>query len=93
MSGKAQQVYARKQLALRKMLTDGRGHLNADARCLVADLRRFCKVGRTTQYSAVTGAIDVNATLIAVGRQEVFERLERMLLVDKIEILMTSEDD
>lgn len=87
------QHYSRKQLALRRLLTDGRGGLNADARCLVADLRRFCKAGRTTQYSPVTGAVDVNATMIALGRQEVFERLERMLLVDKIEILTASEDD
>lgn len=85
--------YSRKQLALRRLLTDGRGGLNADAKCLVADLRRFCKAGRTTQYSPVTGAVDVNATMLALGRQEVFERLERMLLVDKIEILTASEDD
>ena len=59
--------YSRKQLALRRLLTDGRGGLNADAKCLVADLRRFCKAGRTTQYSAVTGAVDVNATMLALG--------------------------
>ena len=80
--------YSRKQLAIRRLLLDGKGRLNADAIILVADLRRFCHAdgAPTLKYSPQTGTIDPIASIAAAARREVFDRYMRLLLVDKVEI-------
>lgn len=95
MSNDAIRLYARKQLALRQMLLNGRGELTANAKVIVADLRKFCHAdGRPMlKYNPATGMLDDKATIAAAARREVFDRLERMLLVDRIHILTASEED
>ena len=45
------------------------------------------------KYNPATGMLDDKATIAAAARREVFDRLERMLLVDRIHILTASEED
>jgi len=87
--------FSRKQLAIRRLLLDGRGHLNADARILVQDMRKFCRADGSAQviFSPVSGSIDVNATLVAAARREVFERYVRMLLLDVGELVNLREEN
>jgi hypothetical protein len=77
-------AYARKQVALRQLCLSG-GQLNANARVILSDLRKFCKADNTAglQYNPVSGLIDPIATAAAVARREVFDRYARMLLLDQ----------
>lgn len=77
-------AYKDKQIALRRLLLDGRGELNNEARILVADMRAFCQAdGRPViKYSPQTGVIDPVATAVAAARREVYDRYRRMLNLD-----------
>jgi hypothetical protein len=88
--------YKRKQIALRRILLDGKGRLNQDARVIVADLRAFCQAdGRPVlKYSPISGSVDPVATAAAVARREVYDRFRRMLnLDDYTEINLRDDDD
>lgn len=88
-------AFSRKQLAIRRLLLDGKGHLNRDARVLVQDFRRFCKADGSPQiiYSPQSGNIDSNATLVVAARREVFDRYIRMLLLDVGELTNLREEE
>lgn len=87
--------YKRKQIAIRRLLLDGKGNLNPDARVIVADLRAFCQAdGRPViKYSPVSGAVDPVATAAAVARREVYDRLRRMLNLDDYTDINLRDDD
>lgn len=90
---KAGARYQRRQLAIRRLLLDGRGGLNADARILVADFRRFCHADRELlKYSPVSGMVDPIATAAAAARREVFDRYFRLLMIDA-QAVYTAKDD
>lgn len=95
MSRTAKERWSRRQLAIRRMLLDGRGELTADARVLVADMRTFCYAdGKPAiKFSPQTGTVDPIATACAVARREVFDRYMRLLLVDRIVIENISGDE
>lgn len=86
--------YARRQLALRRLLLDGKGQLSRDACALVADFRNFCHGDKPLlQYSSVSGAIDPTATVAAAARREVFDRYVKMLHVEIPTILQARGEE
>lgn len=84
----------RKQLAIRRLLLDGKGNLNRDAQILVVDMKRFCYAdGKPTLlHNTQTGGIDPYASVAAAARREVFDHLARMLMVDYAEILNAKDE-
>jgi len=74
------------------------GKPDADAAIVLADLKRFCYVERTTaKVSLTTQTIDPLAMAFAEGRREVFMRLTGFLHLDDATIRNltepTQEDD
>jgi hypothetical protein len=74
------------------------GRPDADAAIVLADLKRFCYVERTTaKVSLTTQTIDPLAMAFAEGRREVFMRLTGFLHLDDATIRNltepTQEDD
>ena len=63
------------------------GDIGFDAETVMADLRTFCHVNRsTTKISRQTGMIDPIATAQAEGRREVFLRIQTMLNLQPAQI-------
>lgn len=81
--------YKIKQVSLRKLCLNPKGELTADARRILADLRKFCKADNNggLQYSPISGMIDPIATAAAAARREVFDRYARMLNLDTYTIV------
>ncbi|NHC63184.1 hypothetical protein [Paenalcaligenes suwonensis] len=51
-----------------------------DGDAVLADLAKFCKVGRSSvATSRITGAVDTHATMLAEGRREVFLHIAKVL--------------
>jgi len=78
----AQYLLFRRRTAYRRLFLGPDGRLNDDGRIIVAHLARLC---RAVSSKGVVGQgpfgprVDANATLIAVGRNEVFEALMKEL--------------
>lgn len=78
----SQYLLWRRRTAYRRVFLDDTGALTHDARIIVAHLARLC---RATASKGVTGQgpfgphVDANATMIAVGRNEVFEAIMKEL--------------
>ena len=92
----SKELYARKQIAIRKLLLDEKGGIRRDARPLIADFRRFCQAGpkaTLVKYSPDRGGIDPIATVVAATRREIWDRYFSMLMIDPQEIADTREDD
>ena len=87
--------YSRKQLAIRRILLDGRGELNRDAKVLVADFRRFCRADGQPLliYSPQSGNLDATATVAAAARREVFDRYLAMLCVDQAVVMNVKDEN
>lgn len=86
----------RRRSAYRRALTDGQGNLTHDGRVIVAHLAKFC---RATTSKGVSGNgpmgahVDANATLIAVGRNEVFMAIMKELAVDIDRVFYAVHDE
>lgn len=85
------ELYARKRVAIRKLLLKD-GMLTRDARLLLADMRKFCKADNQGGLQHGQLGIDVNATIAAVARREVFDRYVRMLNLDHYTTTNLSEE-
>lgn len=69
---------------------DNRPHM--DAVIVLADLKRFCYVERTTvKVSPTTQTIDPMAMAFAEGRREVFMRLVQFLNLDDVAVHKLTE--
>lgn len=63
-------------------------------RKVLADLRRFCGYGASPlQVSAIRQETDVSATMVKIGRQEVFQRIIAHLGLDDADLIRLKEDD
>lgn len=84
----------RRRTAYRRAFLDARGELSAEGRIIIAHLAKFCRA-TTTKGIAAPGAhgVDVNATLIAVGRNEVFQVIMRELRIDPARVYQTVIDE
>lgn len=90
-------LLSRTQAYQRTFLGDN-GNPNADAAVVLADLKRFCYVERTTaRVSPTTQTMDPLAMAFAEGRREVFMRIVSFMHLDDATIRNltepTQEDD
>lgn len=90
-------VFRRRNAYLRT-LTDGRGNLTPDGRVIVAHLAKFCRATTSKGMSGHGPAgphIDPHATLIAVGRNEVFMAImkELSLPIDRVFSAVREDED
>lgn len=69
----------RRKRAYRRLFGDGDV---GEARAVLADLKRFCRVPEAPVARTPEGQIDPLQTLRLVGRQEVFNRIRAMLAID-----------
>lgn len=59
-----------------------------DVQAVLADLRRFCGDNAPlARVSPITRSVDPNATLVAVGRFEVWQRIRAFLNIDDADLL------
>lgn len=70
----------------RKLLCAPNGELTADGRLVLADLAKFCRFqdGPTRHADA---AVDVPATMEAIGMQKVYLRVCTLLAIDELAAL------
>lgn len=72
----------RKQTAYRRVFQLMDGEAVGDVKIVLADLRKFCGMGRAPLVvSPVTVTTDPIATGVSIGKQEVYRRIEAMLLM------------
>ena len=63
-----------------------------DAAQVLADLRRFCNADRpVTRLVPTSGAVDSNATLVAAGRLEVWQRIEKFRTINDADLAKIQE--
>lgn len=80
--------------AYRRLFLDGDGRLRPDAVAVFADLKRFCRVDRSTLVvSPITRVVDTHATMLAEGRREVWMRLQAHLKLDDRQIADLNDGD
>lgn len=73
----------RRRRAYRALFLDSDGGLTPDAKVVMRDLVKFCRLGRSISVvSPVTRQMDVHATFLAEGRREVILRVLAMLQQD-----------
>lgn len=83
--------FRNKQIAIRRLLLDGRGHLNRDARVLAVELKKLCG-GSLTQYDR-NGAVDPIATAAAAQRREVWDHFMKLLHLEPYEAANLREEE
>jgi len=102
MKTRAVQALARMRLlwnrraAYRACFWDEAGQLTPAGADVLADLARFASAQSTTaRRSAITGAVDAHATMLAEGRRQLFTRITQQLNVTEAQIyqLMEREHD
>lgn len=83
--------FRNKQIAIRRLLLDGRGHLNPGARVLAVELKKLCG-GSLTQYDR-NGAVDPIATAAAAQRREVWDHFVKLLHLEPYEAANLREEE
>jgi len=83
--------FRNKQIAIRRLLLDGRGHLNRDARVLAVELKKLCG-GSLTQYDR-NGAVDPIATAAAAQRRDVWDHFVKLLHLEPYEAANLREEE
>lgn len=79
--------------AYRACFLDDHDQLTREAEIVLADMARFCRAHSPCAcVSPATGQIDPYATHVAVGRQEVFQRLQKYLRLDEHVLLNLKEE-
>ena len=56
-------------------------------RLVLSDIVRYCAAGRSPVVFAADGSVDPNATLVAVGRQEVWHHINQILNIPDRDIV------
>lgn len=65
---------------------------DGDARRVLSDLRRFCgDTAPLARVSPISRTVDANATLVAVGRLEVWQRIREFLTISDADLLKLQE--
>ena len=82
-----------RQLAARRLFFDGRHGLNRDALVLLSAFKAQGHVGGPLIVKDATGAIDMNATLAAAARREVWDYLKRLLNLDDYQETNIRDED
>lgn len=77
-------VIRRKQNAYRRVFPMVEGEPAGDVRIVLADLAKFCGINKPPLVvSPITRTTDPVATGVAIGKHEVYRRIEAMLLMPK----------
>ena len=63
------------------------GEMPDAQRAVLADLVKFCAGGRTPRCQKSDGGVDTNATMIAIGRQEVWHHVNQMLGIPELDVV------
>ena len=74
-----------------KDLFQSQGKLSRSGEVVLADLRKFCRVDKSTAHVA-NGSIDPVMMALLEGRREVFMRILSYLNTDEAEIIKLKED-
>lgn len=90
---KIRQFILRKRVAYRTVFTPG-GEMTIASKAVLADLRRFCRgAGSPAQLSQISGMVDPMATGIAIGRQEVWLRIQQNIHMSDADLYRLVESD
>lgn len=66
---------------------------NVPGTAVLADLKRFCGAGASPAVvSQLRQQVDIEATFIRIGRQEVFQRIVGHLNIDDAQLLKLKEE-
>jgi hypothetical protein len=74
-----------------------RGHYRAvfesdSGKAVLADLKRFCGYGESPAVvSSLRQKVDIEATFLRIGRQEMFQRIVTQLNIDDAQLLRLKE--
>lgn len=85
--------FGRRQLAARRMFFDARGQLTKDARVLLAAFKMQGHFPAKMVQTDANGAVDLNATLAAAARRDVWDYLKRLLNLDDYQESNIREED
>lgn len=90
--------YRSKQIAIRRLLLDPRGHLNRDARTLAVEFRRMCGPNVGVSFSNITrydsnGAVDPIGTAQAAARREIWDHFVKLLHLEPNEAANLREEE
>lgn len=90
--------YRKRQIAIRRLLLDPRGHLNRDARVLAVELRKLCAPQPTPRFSSLTqydknGAVDPFGTAQAATRREIWDHFVKLLHLEPFETANLVEEE
>ena len=85
---------ARRRLAYQRLFLTQDGKVGPDAEIVLADLRRFCYVDRSTMIvSPISRITDTHATFMAEGRRETWVRIQSFLKLGDRQIANLQETD
>lgn len=90
--------YRSKQIAIRRLLLDPRGHLNRDGRTLARELSRICGPNVFISFSSITqydknGAVDPIGTAQAAARREIWDHFVKLLHLEPHEAANLREEE
>jgi hypothetical protein len=92
MIGKIRKALFKRRMAYRAVFTPG-GELGPAAHIVLSDLRKFCRATTTPAVvSPISQQTDVNASFIAIGRQEVWHRICQYIHIDDADLYKLVED-
>jgi hypothetical protein len=83
----------RKRFAYRRMFLADDNTPNADARVVIADLKRFCRAEAPCIQYDKAGKLDPVASAYLEGRREVYLRIMHFLHIDDSTIYNITEND
>jgi len=83
--------YRRKQVAIRQLLLDTRGNLNANGRVAAAEFKRVR--GKAIMQYDHNGAVDPIGTAAAAARWEMWEHFVRLLHLEPYEAANLREEE
>ncbi len=87
--------FARRQLAVRRLLLDGRGQLNPDARVAVGAFRRACHAAPNQHLTVIlpNGSVDPIGTACAAARREVWDHFVKLLNLDDYTVANLKDEE
>lgn len=76
--------FSRRQLAVRRLLLDGRGQLSPDARVAVGAFKRACHAAGNQGLTVLmpNGAVDPVGTVARAARREIWDHFVKLLNLD-----------
>jgi hypothetical protein len=87
-------AFARRQVALRRLLLDGQGNLKPEAKTVLVAFKHACHAGRGTRLTvAGPNGVDPIGTVAAAARRELWDSFITMLNLDDYQAVNIREED